>query len=154
MIEVEHPRDLAAHVGQELGVSDWVRVTEEMVLQFGQLSGDMHWIHTDAERARRETPFGGIVAHGYLTLSFATAMSAQCLQVRRAKRFLNAGIDRARFLSLVKPGMRLRGRFVLKDLRIESPQATRITTQCTMEIEGEERPAMVAEIVKIAFAED
>ena len=153
MTEVDHPGELVAHLGKEIGVSDWVTVTEQMILQFGALTGDTNWIHFDPKRARREAPYGGVIGHGYLTLSFATAMSSQCLKINGAKRFLNGGLDRVRFITPVRPGARLRGRFVLKEVRVDAGQ-TRLVSECTMEIEGEAQPAMVAEIIKVVVADD
>lgn len=152
MTEVDHPAELAAHVGRELGVSGWKKVDEAMILRFAELTGDTHWIHTDPERARRETPFGGVIAHGYLTLSFATAMSAECLRVRKAARWLNGGLNQVRFTQPVRPEMRLRGRFALKEATPQGDDRMRLVVACIMEIEGESRPAMVADLVKVVFS--
>jgi acyl dehydratase len=150
-MELDGLAELEPWVGREFGVSEWTVMTEELILAFGRLSGDQHWIHSDPARARAESPSGGIVAHGYLTLSLVTAMFAQCLTVRSATRWLNAGLNRLRFIQPVLPGMRLRGRFSLLEAVWSAPGQMRLVVSCTVEIEGNRKPAMVVEIIKVAF---
>lgn len=153
MITVERIQDLTPHVGQELGVSDWVRIDGEAIRSFGQITGDTHWVHMDADRARRETPFGGSIVHGFFVLALTTGLANQCYSVRRASRWLNYGVDRVRFTAIVTAGSRVRLRLTL--IEIEAQRAgTRLRLGCTIELEGSERPAAVADWICIAFDEE
>ncbi|KRB82307.1 hypothetical protein ASE00_09495 [Sphingomonas sp. Root710] len=150
MIAVDHVAELAPHVGEELGVSDWVLLDEEAIASFGKVTGDTHWVHMDADRARRETPFGSSIAHGFFILSLVTGLSGQCYAVRNASRWMNYGVDRVRFTAVVAAGSRLRLR--LKLLELEPAKAgTRLRFGCTLELEGSERPAAVCEWICIAY---
>ena len=150
MITVEKAADLAPLVGQKLGVSEWIAINEDAITSFGRITGDTHWVHMDAERARRETPFGGIIAHGFLLLAVITGLSGQCYAVRGARRWLNYGLDRVRFTAVVTAGSRLRLRMTL--LALEPQKAgTRLRLGCTIELDGSERPAAVCEWICIAF---
>lgn len=144
MVRVEHLVALAPHVGQELGVSDWVPVDQPTIAAFGALTRDQHWIHTDPERARAEGPFGGTIAHGFLTLSMMTGLLKDCFEVAAAKRWVNYGLDKVRFTAPVKPGDRIRMRLVLASFDLREDGGARLSCQCTMEIEGGDRPALVA----------
>jgi acyl dehydratase len=149
---VEKAADLAPLVGQKLGVSEWIAINEDAITSFGRITGDTHWVHMDAERARRETPFGGIIAHGFLLLAVITGLSGQCYAVRGARRWLNYGLDRVRFTAVVTAGSRLRLRMTL--LALEPQKAgTRLRLGCTIELDGSERPAAVCEWICIAFEE-
>lgn len=151
MTTVETPSDLLPLVGEELGISSWHEVTESAVLRFAEVTGDRHWIHTDPERARRETPFGGVLAHGFLTLSLLTSMFGECVTVRRASRWTNYGLDRVRFTHPVVPGDRLRTRVRLTGAD-DLGGDVRLRADCTMEIAGCGRPALVAVFVSVAHA--
>ncbi|MBL0421469.1 MaoC family dehydratase [Ramlibacter sp. AW1] len=144
MVRVEHFAELAPWVGQELGVSGWVRIEQPTIDAFGTLTGDQHWIHLDPARARAEGPFGGTIAHGFLTLSLLTGLLKQCFDVTAAKRWVNYGLDRVRFTTPVKPGDRIRLRLVLASFEMREDGGARLACQCTMEIEGGERPALAA----------
>jgi acyl dehydratase len=113
MIQVARPMDLAPYAGEELGVSSWLSLSEADVLTFAGVTRDHHWVHTDPERARRETPFNGILVHGFLTLSLTTNLLNECLEIGTAARWVNYGVDRLRFLHPVVPGSRLRLRATL-----------------------------------------
>lgn len=153
MIAVDRIAELTPQLGQELGVSDWVRIDEQTIASFGNLTGDTHWVHMDAERARAETPFGGTIAHGFLILALVTGLSKQCYAVRGANRWMNYGLDKVRFTAVVAAGARLRLR--LKLLELEPQKAgTRLRFGCTLELEGGERPAAVCEWICIAYEED
>ncbi len=152
MISVELPMDLSPYVGKELGASSWRTISEAEILRFAELSGDRHWTHTDPERARRETPFGGIIAQGFFTLSLLTAMNGECFEVKKAQRWFNYGLDRLRFTHPVVPGDRLRVKAVLAELAPVEGGGTRIKVTSTMEIEGKPKPALIAEMVMIAYA--
>ena len=105
--------DAKARQGQEIGVSDWMTIDQERVSAFAQVTGDHQWIHVDVERATRESPFGGTIAHGYLTLSLLAKFAQECIAVEGIKLAVNYGLNRVRFASPVKVGSRVRARFVL-----------------------------------------
>jgi acyl dehydratase len=150
VITVDRTQELATHVDQELGISDWVRLDAADIAAFGRLTGDMHWVHMDGERARCETPFGGTIAHGFLVLSLITGLANQCYAVRSASRWLNYGLDRVRFTAVVVAGSRVRLR--LRLLALEPQKAgTRLRLGCAIELEGSERPAAVCEWICVAF---
>ena len=141
-------KDLAGMVGQEVGLSDWLEVTQERVNQFAEATGDHQWIHVDVERATRE--IGGPIAHGYLTLSLIPFLSAGMLPVKGVTRGINYGSDKVRFVSMVRVGKRVRLR---QQLIGAEPKAggMQIKNLCTIEIEGEERPACVAETITVLY---
>ncbi|MFO7279389.1 MAG: MaoC family dehydratase [Thermoanaerobacterales bacterium] len=134
-------RELA---GEHLGHSDYVEVTQEQVDRFAEATGDRQWIHVDVERARRESPFGGPIAHGYLTLSLGPRLVPQVLRVEGVKMGVNYGCDKVRFPSPVPVGSRLRvGVEVLEVTDV--PGGVQAKLRFTFECEGAEKPACVAE---------
>jgi len=137
--------DLRARVGQELGVSDWLTVDQSRIDQFAECTGDRQWIHVDVERARRESPFGAPVAHGYLTLSLLAPTALEIL-VRPAgiTQAFNYGLDRVRFIAPVKVGSRIRNRIKLVSVDEKPGSRALLTTENTIEIEGEDKPALTA----------
>jgi acyl dehydratase len=144
---VETVEELTSLVGQELGVGDWVEITQDRVNQFADVTGDHQWIHVDVERAKA-SPLGGPIAHGFLTLSLIPLLG----QVRDGvkvslpyKQVFNYGLNRVRFISPVKVGARIRMRTTLQAVDEVDPGAIQVTNLQTIEIEGGERPAMVAE---------
>jgi acyl dehydratase len=142
---VEGVEALRALVGQEIGVSDWFEVTQAQIDAFAEVSHDHQWIHVDVERAKRESPFGTTVAHGFLTLSLLSHLHSQAVQIRgKVKMSLNYGLNRVRFTSVVKSGSRIRARSVLKEL-IDIPDGVRLVWAITVDIEGSPKPALVAE---------
>jgi len=142
-------KDLASHIGEEVGVSDWLEVTQERVNQFADATGDHQWIHVDVERATKE--MGGPIAHGYLTLSLIPFLSAGLMPVTGVTRGINYGSDKVRFTNMVRIGKRVRLRQKLIGVERKSG-GVQIKNQCTIEIEGEERPACVAETISVLFA--
>lgn len=135
-------------VGRELGTSDWVPVGQERIDQFAECTGDRQWIHVDVERARRESPFGGAVAHGYLSLSLVAPMvMALGVVPPDAAAGLNYGLDKVRFVAPVKAGARVRTRASLKSVEPQDSGRMLLKLQCTLEIEGEGKPALVAEML-------
>ena len=135
-------------VGHELGVSDWVTVTQDRIDQFAACTGDRQWIHVDVDRARRESPFGGPVAHGYLTLSLLAALIMEIGVIPHdAATGLNYGLDRVRFIAPVKTDARVRMRAALTSAEPESDGRMLLKLQSTLEIEGEAKPALVAEVL-------
>lgn len=142
-----HPQALAlaARVGQEIGVSDWFAVTQEQVNLFATSTQDFQFIHVDPERALRGSPFGGTIAHGFLSLSLLSAMSFQVLPNIPDAIGINYGFDKVRFLSPVPVGARVRGRFTLAALTPRTPNEFLTRYTVAVEIDGAERPALAAE---------
>ena len=140
--------DLHTVVGQETGVSDWVEITQERVNQFAEATGDHQWIHVDVERANRE--MGGPIAHGYLTLSLIPFLSAGLLRVTGVTRGINYGSDKVRFTNMVRVGKRVRLR---QKLLAAEPKSggMQMKNECTIEIEGEDKPACVAETISVVY---
>lgn len=140
--------DLAGLVGQEVGVSDWVEISQARVNQFAEATGDHQWIHVDVARATRE--IGGPIAHGFLTLSLIPMLGERILCVTGVTRGINYGCDKVRFTGMVRVGRRVRMRQTL--LSVE-PRAggLQMKNACTVEVEGEERPACVAETLSILY---
>jgi acyl dehydratase len=133
-------------VGQELGLSDWMTIDQAMIDKFADATNDHQFIHVDPERARM-TPFGGTIAHGFLTLSLYPALreKADCPQIDGILMALNYGGNKVRFLAPVRSGSRVRGRFKLLDFVDKGPRRYQETTEFTVEIEGQDKPALVAE---------
>jgi acyl dehydratase len=147
---VEAPSELLSLDGADLGVTDWVPVTQEQVDLFADATGDHQWIHVDVERATRESPFGGPIAHGYLTLSLVNLFLPQLLEVRGASMGVNVGLDKVRFPSPVPTGSNLRGRGQVVAVE-EAKGGVQITVRVTVEIEGGDKPACVADTVSRFF---
>jgi acyl dehydratase len=137
--------NLQEFVGQELGVSDWLTVDQSRINQFAECTGDHQWIHVDVERARRESPFGGPVAHGYFTLSLLASTALEVF-IRPAgiTQAFNYGLDRVRFISPVKVGARVRNRIKLLSAEEKGGSRVLLSTDNTIEIEGEDKPALTA----------
>ena len=140
--------EIAQHVGEEMGVSDWTEVTQARVDQFAEATGDHQWIHVDVERATKE--IGGPIAHGYLTLSLIPMLGAQILRVEGVTRGINYGCNKVRFTNMVRVGKRVRMRQKLVNVEAKSG-GLQLTNECTIEIEGEERPACVAETLSVIY---
>jgi acyl dehydratase len=143
---VEGVEGVLAKVGQHLGHSDWVEITQEQVNQFAEATHDHQWIHVDVERAQAESPFGGPIAHGYLTLSLVSALSAQIIEARGFRMGVNYGADKIRFVSPVPVGARIRASATLDDAK-QFEGGVQMTLGVTMEIEDQAKPAMVASIL-------
>jgi len=133
--------ELRSLTGQEVGVSDWTEVTQDMINRFADVTGDHQWIHVDVERARRETPFGSTIAHGFLTVSLLAALSQRSIEVRgNFKMRINYGFNKLRFVSPVPAGGRIRAHFTPQKVTDNE-----VTWLVTVELEGQEKPALVAE---------
>jgi acyl dehydratase len=150
-VEVETPKDMLAYVGKEVGVSDWVTVTQERINQFADATGDHQWIHVDVEKAKKELPGGKTIAHGFLTLSLIPMLSHDILRIRKVVRGLNYGCNKVRFTSMVPAGARVRGRQKLIAADPMEGNGLRLTNQMTIEIEGQDKPACVAETMSIVY---
>jgi len=141
---------LRERVGQELGVSDWVTIDQARINTFASCTGDHQWIHVDIERAKRESPYRGPVAHGYLTLALLAPLSIQIGVIPKdAAAGLNYGIDKVRFLAPVPSGARVRLRVVLAGVEPREGGQVVMRTQNTLEMEGSEKPALIAETLAL-----
>jgi acyl dehydratase len=137
-------------LGQEIGVSDWITVTQERIQLFADATNDHQWIHLDAERAKAG-PFGTTIAHGFLTLSLLPEMAASAFAVSETRMGVNYGLNKVRFPAPVPSGSRLRGRFKL--VGYESLEGgAQLTVQVTMEREGSEKPVCIAESIGRRYA--
>ncbi len=150
MLVVEHPADMKAHIGQKVGTSEWVLVDQPMIDAFAAATGDHQWIHVDVERAKREMPGGTTIAHGYLTLSLLPRLGDTVYRIRQTSRAINYGTNKVRFTSMVPAGSRVRLTQVLKAVE-DVKGGVRMTFESTVEIEGSEKPALVAEALFMAF---
>ena len=140
-------------VGRELGVTDWVTIGQDRIDQFAACTGDRQWIHVDVERARRESPFGGPIAHGYLSLSLVAAMVMELGVIPPdAASALNYGLDKVRFVAPVRAGARVRLRASLASAEPQSGRRMLLKLQSTLEIEGDAKPALVAELLCMLIA--
>ena len=151
-LTVEYPKDLKQHVGTALGPSDWFTVDQAMIDKFADATGDHQWIHVDPERARREMPGGKTIAHGYLTLSLVPRLAATLVKIDKVKHGVNYGSNRVRFTAPVPAGARVRLRLKIAKVEPVEGNGVRLTNEVTMEVEGQERPALVAEIMSVRYA--
>ena len=147
-------QSLQARIGTEVHVSDWFEITQARINAFAEATGDHQWIHVDVERAARESPWKSTIAHGYLTLSMYPVLRGLVDEreplFSGVQRVINYGLDKLRFPNAVKAGSRVRARYVL--LRVEEvPGGLQVAEQCTVEIEGEAKPACVAEAIIRAY---
>ncbi|WP_424626834.1 MaoC family dehydratase [Bradyrhizobium sp. SYSU BS000235] len=132
--------------GTELGVSGWHTVDQKQIDQFAHATNDHQFIHVDPERAKRETPFGGTIAHGFLSLSLLSAMAYEAMPtLNDTAMSINYGFDKVRFLTPVRAGARVRARFVMSEATMRSPKELLARTAVTLEIENEQKPALVAD---------
>jgi acyl dehydratase len=150
MLSFERPTDLIPYAGQKLGTSEWVLIDQATNDAFAEATGDRSWFHVDPERAKHEMPGGHTIAHGFLTLSLFAHMSSTIYEIRQRRRGVNYGMNRLRFTAPVPAGSRVRLHETLKAAEaIEG--GVRLTLDCTVEIEGEQRPAMLAEMIVLAL---
>ena len=138
---------LKESVGREIAVSDWIEVKQERIATFADATADNQWIHLDAERAKKDSPYGATIAHGFLTLSLLSFLMQNAIQFERSGRHaINYGLNRVRFPSAVRTGSRIRGRFALAGFK-DLGEAVELVLSVTVECEGSEKPACVAEWV-------
>jgi len=143
--------ELGALVGRELGVSDWITVGQDRIDRFAEATGDRQWVHVDPVRAAAG-PYGGTVAHGFLTLSLLPAMMASAFELSDCRMAMNYGLDKLRFPAPVPQGSRLRGRFKLLDCRpLDGGPGVQLRFEAAMEREGGDKPVCVAESLIRAF---
>jgi acyl dehydratase len=150
-LTVETPKDLLKHVGRELGPSEWFTVEQAQIDRFADATGDYQWIHVDVARAAREMPEGKTIAHGFLTLALVPRMAATLLHVTKRSRGLNYGSNKVRFTNAVPAGARIRLRQRLAEVVEVSGDGVRITSEMSVELEGQERPALVAEVISVQY---
>jgi len=144
--------EIEASVGKEVGVSKWFTIDQALITAFGKLTQDEYFIHMDPVRAAKETPFGGSIAHGFLTLSMLSAMAYDALpEVEGRTMGMNYGFDKIRFLSPVPAGSKVRGHFVISAVEKKSPQQVVVRYGISVEIEGKPKPALAAEWLTVAF---
>jgi acyl dehydratase len=146
MREIASLAELKKLVGQEVAVSDWIAISQERIDLFAQATGDYQWIHTDVERSRKESPFGGTVAHGFLTLSLLPVLMEKAVAFPVGRMSVNYGLNRVRFPAPVPVGSRLRGRWMLRSVE-DISGGTQTTWQATVEREGSDKPVCVAEFI-------
>jgi acyl dehydratase len=144
MLVVETPEALKHYVGKEIGVSEWMSVTQEKINEFAEATEDRQWIHLDGERAKRESPFGGTIAHGFLTLSLISRLMKDVIRIDGTRLAINYGLNRVRFPSPVREGSRIRGYFTLLSFQ-DRGEAREAVFTCSVECEADKKPCCVAE---------
>jgi acyl dehydratase len=138
--------ELKGFSGREIAVTDWLEITQQRINQFADATDDHQWIHTDGERAQRESPYGATIAHGFLTLSLLPKFLKDSLQLSGLHMAINYGLNRVRFPSAVRAGSRLRARIVLQSIR-DVADAAEATYSITIECQNSEKPCCVAELM-------
>ena len=146
MGNIVNTAELNNYIGKEVGVTDWVEIDQDRINRFADATGDHQYIHIDPERAA-QTPFGTTIAHGFLTLSMIPMLSAENggLKLENAVMGINYGLDKVRFINPVKVGSKIRGRFTLTGVEEKKPNHFLLKHTVTIDIEGEEKPALIAE---------
>ncbi|HEY4545498.1 MAG TPA: MaoC family dehydratase [Pedomonas sp.] len=147
-----NPRDLLGKEGTKLDASEWLTIEQDRIDAFGQVTGDLQWIHVDPERAK-DGPFGATIAHGYLTLSLVNMFLPQMIDVRGFTAGVNVGIDKLRFLNPVVVGSRIRGTGEIISVEEVKGNAIQSVVRVTVEIEGKEKPACVVDTISRYFPE-
>ena len=141
-----------AMVGREIGVSSWHLIDQPRIDAYADVIEDHQFIHVDPERAKKETAFGTTIAHGFLTMSLMSIMSYEVMPVIEGTTMgVNYGFDKLRFISPVRSGKRVRGRFVLAEAKLRKPTELQSRTNVTVEIEGEDKPALIAEWLGLIY---
>jgi acyl dehydratase len=145
--------DLAKHIGEEIGVSSWILLDQNRINEFAHCTGDHQWIHVDAERAAREGPFGGTIAHGFLTLSLIAPTGFEVMLERISpKSVVNYGLEKVRFVAPVRSGKRVRNHITITSVEGKGVGRYLVTTGNTIEIEGESKPALTASVLAMFIA--
>jgi acyl dehydratase len=151
-VVVETPESLKEHVGKEIGVSEWLTITQDRIAQFAEATEDRQWIHLDRQRAERESPFGTTIAHGFLTLSLISRFMKDVVLVRSGIGMaVNYGLNRVRFPAPVRAGSKIRGRVTLLSVK-DVPSACEIAFSVTVESEDGGKPCCVAESIVRYYA--
>ncbi len=147
VLKLDTPAALAGHVGTEIGVTDWILVTQKEINLFADATGDHQWIHVDVERAKKESPFKGPIAHGYFTLSKMPELIGKVLSVGGSKLTVNYGLNKVRFPSPVPVGKKIRAKVALAGVKDLGKGNQEVEFTVTVEVEGSDKPACVAEVV-------
>jgi acyl dehydratase len=145
--------ELAAISGEEIGKSEWVEVTQEMVDRFADVTGDDQWIHTDVEKAAEQSPFGGTIAHGFLTLALIPRLCRKIYKLTGISASVNYGLNKVRFFRPVRVGSRIRLGLRVRSTRRIGTRAIRFVSQITIEVDGADKPACIAETVTLVLRE-
>ena len=141
---LETPQQLKEFVGQEIAVTNWLEITQERISAFAEATDDRQWIHVDGERARRESPFGSTVAHGFLTLSLLSHFVREAVEIRQRRMVINYGLNRVRFPAPVRVGARVRARVTLTAAE-SVPDGVEATYHVVVEVEGSDKPCCAAD---------
>ncbi len=152
-LHVSNLDDLKPLIGRELATTDWLLISQDRITQFATATGDRQWIHLDRERAQRESPYRATIAHGFLTLSLISHLLKDALHIQNGVRLaVNYGLNRVRFPAPVRAGARIRARFTLQSFADAGPAARDAVFSVVVEVEGEKKPACVAEWVVRYYA--
>ena len=146
MREIKTLEELKSLIGQEVAVSDWIEISQERINTFAEATGDHQWVHVDVERAKRESPFGGPIAHGFLTLSLLPKLMENAIKMTDVKMGLNYGLNKVRFPAPVLVGNKLRGRFKLLEVE-DITGGAQVIFEVIIEREGSDKPVCVAESI-------
>lgn len=137
--------------GQDLGHSDWMAIEQDRINQFANATGDHQWIHLDAEKAAKELPTKSTIAHGFLSLSLIVPLAAQVWSITGAKMMINYGLNKVRFINMVPVGSRVRLGVKISEVNKLDNGGTQVISETTLEIDGQDKPAYVAESIMVAF---
>ncbi|WP_439815931.1 MaoC family dehydratase [Zavarzinia sp. CC-PAN008] len=148
VVEFAEVRNL---VGQEVGASEWLLIDQDRINKFAEATGDHQWIHVDPARAAKELPTGKTIAHGFLTLSLLPVLMGEIMKINGVSRGINYGSNRVRFTNMVPVGSRVRARQTVKAVDEVKGGGQQITNEVTVEIEGQDRPALVAESITVVY---
>ena len=147
---LDHLVELEGMLGQELGLSPWTDITQEQISTFAKITGDEQWIHIDVERAKKESPYGTTIAHGFMILSLASKFAYETMNIRDVGMGLNYGLDKVRFMNATPSGAKVRGRISLMEYEaIEN--GAKYKVKIIFELQGQEKPACVAEFLAHAY---
>ena len=137
--------------GQDLGHSDWMAIEQDRINQFADATGDHQWIHLDTEKAAKELPTKSTIAHGFLSLSLIVPLAAQVWSITGAKMMINYGLNKVRFINMVPVGSKVRLGVKISDVNKLDNGGTQVISEATLEIDGQDKPAYVAESIMVAF---
>ena len=153
MLTFANLTELSTHINESLGETDYLTITQEMVNLFAQATGDQQWIHTDPERASRESPYKTPIAHGFLTLSLAPKLMAELYRIESVKMGINYGANKIRFTNAVPVGSRLRMKARLQRVELQTAESrsVKVFIECVFEVEGQQKPACIAELITLLF---
>ena len=151
MLVVSEPKDLLDHINHNLGYGKWILIDQKKINEFASISGDHQWIHVDTDRAVNEMPDGKTIAHGLLTLCMSADLAGNVLKIDQLKQSINYGIDKVRFTSPVKVGTKIRMNSVIEDVTERDNGVIYLKIKRVVEMEDEERPAMVASTISLLY---